>query len=155
MHSLPIAVCRAEEIIVTTDEDVTARIMQITNGKGAWASINPIGGKASRYLPSCKCCVNRCNSFMAAFFTSPPQCACLLCHCSLTADPIWCCWYPCKRVMHVCSCCKLHLSFAGTCQGGKVHVFTLFKEEVIVPMYDLHFRQIQIQGFWLTQASSF
>ena len=28
--------------------------MKITNGKGAWASINPIGGEASRYLPSCK-----------------------------------------------------------------------------------------------------
>ena len=45
-------------------------------------------------------------------------------------------------------------AFAGTRQGGKVHVFSLFKEEVIVPMFDLHFRQIQVQGFWLTQASS-
>ena len=41
-----------------------------------------------------------------------------------------------------------------TRQGGKVHVFSLFKEEVIVLMFDLHFRQIQIQGIWLTQASS-
>ncbi|DBA91917.1 TPA: hypothetical protein ACH3X2_003820 [Trebouxia sp. C0005] len=80
----------AEEVIVTTDEDVTARVMQITNGKGAWASINPIGGEASRYLPSC------------------------------------------------------------TRQGGKVHVFSLFKEEVIVPMFDLHFRQIQ----WLENLPS-
>lgn len=46
--------CRAEEVIVTTDADVTARVMEITSGKGAWASINPIGGEASRYLPSCK-----------------------------------------------------------------------------------------------------
>ncbi|KAL0054993.1 hypothetical protein WJX82_005540 [Trebouxia sp. C0006] len=67
----------AEEVIVTTDEDVTARVMQITDGKGAWASINPIGGKASRHLP------------------------------------------PCTR------------------QGGKVHVFSLFKEEVVVPMFAL------------------
>ena len=43
---------------------------------------------------------------------------------------------------------------AGTRKGGKVHVFSLFKEEVIVPMFDLHFRQIQVQGFWLTQVSS-
>ena len=46
--------CRAEEVIVTTDEDVIARVMQITKGEGAWASINPIGGEASRYLPACE-----------------------------------------------------------------------------------------------------
>lgn len=73
---------------MTTDEDVTARVMQITDGKGAWASINPIGGEASRHLPPCKCCVNRCNSFITAFCTCPLQCACLVCHCSVTADPI-------------------------------------------------------------------
>ena len=69
LHELLVAVCRAEEVIVTTDEDVTARVMQITDGKGAWASINPIGGEASRFLPSCKCCVNSCNSCMTALFT--------------------------------------------------------------------------------------
>lgn len=42
----------------------------------------------------------------------------------------------------------------GTRVGGKVHVFSLFKEEVIVPMFDLHFRKIQVQGFWLSQASA-
>lgn len=42
----------------------------------------------------------------------------------------------------------------GTRVGGKVHVFSLFKEEVIVPMFDLHFRKIQVQGFWLSQASN-
>ena len=31
-------------------------------------------------------------------------------------------------------------------------MFSLFKEEVIVPMFDLHFRKIQVQGFWLTQV---
>ena len=36
-------------------------------------------------------------------------------------------------------------------QHGKVHVYSLFKEEVIVPMFDLHFRNVQVQGFWLTQ----
>ena len=46
--------CRAEEVIVTTDADVVDRVMQITDGKGAWASINPIGGEASRYLPACQ-----------------------------------------------------------------------------------------------------
>ena len=40
---------------------------------------------------------------------------------------------------------------AGVRQHGKVHVYSLFKEEVIVPMFDLHFRNVQIQGFWLTQ----
>ncbi|KAL3148871.1 hypothetical protein ABBQ32_001743 [Trebouxia sp. C0010 RCD-2024] len=43
----------AEEVLVTTDEDVVDRVMQITDGEGAWASINPIGGEASRYLPAC------------------------------------------------------------------------------------------------------
>lgn len=46
--------CRAEEVIVTTDVDVPARVMEITKGKGAWAAINPIGGPASRDLPSCE-----------------------------------------------------------------------------------------------------
>lgn len=49
-----IVFCRAEEVIVTTDGDVVDRVMQITDGKGAWASINPIGGEASRYLPACQ-----------------------------------------------------------------------------------------------------
>ncbi len=39
---------------MTTDGDVVDRVMQITNGEGAWASINPIGGEASRYLPACE-----------------------------------------------------------------------------------------------------
>jgi len=81
----------AEEVLVTTEVDVPAKVMEITKGRGAWAAINPIGGPASRDLPSC------------------------------------------------------------VRQHGKVHVYSLFKEEVIVPMFDLHFRNVQIQGFWLTQ----
>ena len=41
-------------MIVTTDVDVPAKVMEITKGKGAWAAINPIGGPASRDLPSCE-----------------------------------------------------------------------------------------------------
>ena len=48
--------CRAEEVLVTTEVDVPAKVMEITKGRGAWAAINPIGGPASRDLPSCKLC---------------------------------------------------------------------------------------------------
>jgi len=138
---------------VTTDGDVTARVMQITNGKGAWASINPIGGEASRYVPSCNCCVNRCNSFITAFCTFLQQCACLLCQIAVPDCNVLDCCARSDMVLQV------SMQTSDACMqplqlGGKVHIFSLFKEEVIVPMFDLHFRQIQVQGFWLTQASS-
>jgi len=36
-------------------------------------------------------------------------------------------------------------------EGGLIYIFSLFGEVVIVPMYDLHFRDITVRGFWLNK----
>ena len=35
---------RADEVIATTDENLVARVKEITNGKLAYAAVDPIGG---------------------------------------------------------------------------------------------------------------
>ena len=31
--------------------------------------------------------------------------------------------------------------------GGTVYIYSMFGDEVIVPMYDLHFRSLHVRGF--------
>ena len=34
--------------------------------------------------------------------------------------------------------------------GGTVYIYSMFGDEVIVPMYDLHFRSLHVRGFWVS-----
>ena len=36
--------CRADEVICTSDEDVEARVKEITEGRGAWGALDSLGG---------------------------------------------------------------------------------------------------------------
>lgn len=38
----------------------------------------------------------------------------------------------------------------GVRDGGTVYIYSMFNEEVIVPMFDLHFRAIHVRGFWVS-----
>ncbi|KAK9840389.1 hypothetical protein WJX74_009098 [Apatococcus lobatus] len=40
----------ADEVIATDEEDIPERVAQITDGKGAWAAANPIGGDITAQL---------------------------------------------------------------------------------------------------------
>ena len=42
--------CRADEVVVITKEDLPKRVAEITQGRGAYAVINPIGGEVSAPL---------------------------------------------------------------------------------------------------------
>ena len=39
---------------------------------------------------------------------------------------------------------------AGVRHGGTVYIYSMFGDEVIVPMYDLHFRSLHVRGFWVS-----
>ncbi|KAG0607988.1 hypothetical protein M758_8G069500 [Ceratodon purpureus] len=43
----------ADEVICSTDEDVVARVKEITGGKGAWGALDPVGGTITGMLASC------------------------------------------------------------------------------------------------------
>jgi NADPH:quinone reductase-like Zn-dependent oxidoreductase len=43
----------AHHLIATTEEDVAARVQEITNGKGARVVFDPIGGPALSQLAGC------------------------------------------------------------------------------------------------------
>ncbi len=34
--------------------------------------------------------------------------------------------------------------------GGTVYIYSLFNDEVIVPMFNLHFRALHVRGFWVS-----
>lgn len=38
----------------------------------------------------------------------------------------------------------------GVRDSGTVYIYSMFNEEVIVPMFDLHFRAIHVRGFWVS-----
>eukprot|EP00891_Asterochloris_glomerata_P007394 jgi/Astpho2/7394/Aster-x0316 len=81
----------ADEVVVVTEEDLPKRVAEITQGRGAYAVINPIGGEVN--IPLTK---------------------------SLR-------------------------------DGGTLYIYSLFLDNVVVPMQDLHFRRINVRGFWLKQ----
>ncbi|BDA41741.1 Enoyl-[acyl-carrier-protein] reductase, mitochondrialial [Coccomyxa sp. Obi] len=39
--------------------------------------------------------------------------------------------------------------FSAVRNSGFVYIYSMYGDEVIVPMYDLHFRDITVRGFWL------
>ncbi|CAL8460825.1 g356 [Coccomyxa elongata] len=39
--------------------------------------------------------------------------------------------------------------FSAVRNSGLVYIYSMYGDEVIVPMYDLHFRDITVRGFWL------
>lgn len=39
----------------------------------------------------------------------------------------------------------------GVRHGGTVYIYSMFGDEVIVPMYDLHFRSLRVRGFWVSE----
>ena len=39
----------------------------------------------------------------------------------------------------------------GVRHGGTVYIYSMFGDEVIVPMYDLHFRALHVRGFWVSE----
>ena len=40
---------------------------------------------------------------------------------------------------------------AGVRHGGTVYIYSMFGDEVVVPMYDLHFRSLHVRGFWVSE----
>jgi hypothetical protein len=40
---------------------------------------------------------------------------------------------------------------AGVRRGGTHYVYSLFGEEVVVPMFDLHFRALHVRGWWVSE----
>jgi len=40
---------------------------------------------------------------------------------------------------------------AGVRRGGTHYVYSLFGEEVVVPMVDLHFRALHVRGWWVSE----
>ena len=47
VHQATKPLCRADEVVVVTEEDLPKRVAEITQGRGAYAVINPIGGEVS------------------------------------------------------------------------------------------------------------
>lgn len=39
----------------------------------------------------------------------------------------------------------------GVRHGGTVYIYSMFGDEVIVPMFDLHFRSLHVRGFWVSE----
>ena len=48
--------CRADEVVVITKEDLPKRVAEITQGRGAYAVINPIGGEVNAPLAPARSC---------------------------------------------------------------------------------------------------
>ena len=40
---------------------------------------------------------------------------------------------------------------AGVRHGGTVYIYSMFGDEVVVPMFDLHFRSLHVRGFWVSE----
>lgn len=47
--------CRADEVINSSTEDIAERVKEITGDKGAYAALDPLGGDFTNKVRFCKC----------------------------------------------------------------------------------------------------
>ena len=69
---------RADEVIATSDESLVVRVKEITNGKLAYAAVDPIGGEFTKdvvaavrpggtvYVSHVPACIQSCASLLRA-----------------------------------------------------------------------------------------